>query len=791
MTSAIHKINFIAVLFYLTAQFTFSQAREHETNLPDRIKYSEELFVQTDRDIYVVGESVLFKIFKLNGITRTPGNISKVVYIELLDDLNNPVTQLKVGVNGFSGSGELRLPETLQTGNYLLRSCTHWMQNFPGNLFSYKRISVINPFEDINKIKIPLPGQQPDSIVFYPESGSLVSGIETLVGFRCFNSDGTPAGITGIVMDSDNDTLCRVKTDYTGYGFFSIKPSGNREIYLITGQINKNSKKFPLPSVMDHGIALSVKISPDKDFFKIKIQRNRNKDKAPKKMFLSISPVSRVPVNKELILNTDTMILLSKDSLPYGLTNIRIIEEDGFTVAGRWVYNEKKEHINYKISLQNQAYPTRGKVKIDITATDKDGNPVKSDLMISVVKSFAVDKSNCSNLPGLMQLPVLATIAKDQDHFDLNDYLIFHSNDGILRNTDKNNSEDISAYLPELRGHQVSGIIRNTTTGNSINNENVVLSFVGEKARCSFSKTDNNGCFNFVINEYGTREIVIQPFSPALDDYYVELNNPFPEASVRYKTFPFSPDSSQLAGINNAIISMQVKNIYEPFLNRNVVKRVYEEPDFFGKPDDTVYISRFIELNSLKEIIKELVPWVSIYKNNGKTRFSLVNGPLSLPFETDPFMVVDGVPVYDPDLILTIDPGDLKKIELLRERYLVSDIILEGIIHFITKKGNLSALEFDKPVFRREFETLQLQHRFENPDYSTDTLKNSRIPDFRNTLYWNPDLNTGDSGKTSVEFYTSDEPGEYTIIVEGMTSDGKTCRSEMRFLVNDNNSPAR
>jgi hypothetical protein len=791
MTSLTHKINFIVVLFYFTSQFSFSQAKGNEINLSDRIKYSEELFVQTDRDIYIVGESVLFKIFKLNGITRTSGNISKVVYIELLDDLNNPVTQLKVGVNGFSGSGELRLPETLQTGNYLIRSCTHWMQNFPGNLLSYKRISVINPFDDIKKIKIPVAGQLPDSIVFYPESGSLVSGIENIVGLRCFSSNGAPAGITGIVMDSDNDTLCRVKTDYTGYGFFSIKPSGNGEIYLTTGQINSNSKKFPLPPVMDSGIALSVKISDDKDFFKIKIQRNGNLNKVAKKMCLSYSPVSMVPIKKELILDTDTLILLRRDSLPYGLSYIRIIEEDSFPVTGRWVYNEKKEHINYRIRPQNQAYSTREKVKIDITATDTDGNPVQSDLMISVVKSFAVDKTNCSNLPGITQLPVLATMVRDQDHFDLNDYLTFYSNEGNLRNTDKNSPEAVSAYLPELRGHLVSGTIRNTTTGNSLNNENIVLSFVGKKARCSFSKTDDNGCFNFVINEYGTREIVIQPMSPELNDYYVELNNPFPEASVRYKTFPFYPDSSRLAEINNAIISMQVKKIYEPFLKRNAVRPFYEEPDFFGEPDDTVFIPRFIELNSLREIIKELVPWVNIYKNNGKSKFKLLNGPLSLPFEKDPLMIVDGVPVFDPDLILTIDPGDLKKIELLRERYLVSDIILEGIIHFITKKGNLSALEFDKPVFRREFETLQLQYRFENPDYSTDTLKKNRIPDFRNTLYWNPDLKTGDSGETAVEFYTSDEPGEYTIIVEGMTSDGKTCRSEMRFLVRDNNSPAR
>ena len=150
-------------------------------------------------------------------------------------------------------------------------------------------------------------------------------------------------------------------------------------------------------------------------------------------------------------------------------------------------------------------------------------------------------------------------------------------------------------------------------------------------------------------------------------------------------------------------------------------------------------------------------------------------------------MLVDGVPVKDLDLILTIDPKEIDKIEILRERYLISDIVLEGIIHFKTKKHNLSLLEFDNPVFRQEFQALQPAFIPYWPDYSKDNLRKNRIPDFRNTLYWDADLKTDDSGKAAVEFYTSDEPGEYTIIVEGMTSDGRSGRSEKRFIVENRN----
>ncbi len=85
MASLIHKTGVILLLISLNTPISLSQERRDSLNVLNRIKYTEELFVQTDRDIYIVGENVFLKIFKLNGVTRTPGNISKVVYVELLD----------------------------------------------------------------------------------------------------------------------------------------------------------------------------------------------------------------------------------------------------------------------------------------------------------------------------------------------------------------------------------------------------------------------------------------------------------------------------------------------------------------------------------------------------------------------------------------------------------------------------------------------------------------------------------------------------------------------------------
>jgi hypothetical protein len=110
-------------------------------------------------------------------------------------------------------------------------------------------------------------------------------------------------------------------------------------------------------------------------------------------------------------------------------------------------------------------------------------------------------------------------------------------------------------------------------------------------------------------------------------------------------------------------------------------------------------------------------------------------------------------------------------------------VILDGIINIVSRKGDLSLLDFDRSLFRQEYDMLLDSYEVIAPDYSTDTLKKSRIPDLRNTLYWNPAVMTDSEGNAEVEFWTSDETGEYIVIAEGFTRDGRSCRSVSSFTV--------
>ena len=111
---------------------------------------------------------------------------------------------------------------------------------------------------------------------------------------------------------------------------------------------------------------------------------------------------------------------------------------------------------------------------------------------------------------------------------------------------------------------------------------------------------------------------------------------------------------------------------------------------------------------------------------------------------------------------------------MINLRYFLDGQVFEGIIHFVTVEGKMAGLEVDRAVFRQAYAVFSVESGFRSPVYNNDSLKSSPLPDFRNTLYWNPNLFTREDGNTRFEFYTADETGDYTVFVEGISPEGKS-----------------
>ena len=602
----------------------YAQTQYKTEVTPNDKLFSEELDIITDRDLYIAGERVWVKITELNSLTLSPSGISKVVYADILDLENNPVIQLKLAMDGYTGSGNFTLPDTLRSGNYLLRAYTNWMQNFSRDLFAFRTISVINPFDKISNLKIPQPAGIPDSILFYPEGGHLLSGFESKLGIRTLDRKGSPVSVNGFVVTEKNDTICNAKTGVNGYGLVRLKPLSQTRLFLVCsdkGQV----RKFSLPEAQKEGILLSAtKKNAGSDIIAT-LYCNQGYIQSERHLYMLIKSPGLAVLRKEIKQGSEPEIGISGSELPFGISHLSVIDEKDKILTDRWIFREHKNPVNFKINLTEKTYNQRQKIRIDILAADSRGNPVESDFAVSVVKAVSKNRKGLNN--PFCQMQGIPTVSEDCNISDFNDYLVFYKSheSASERNGTQGNSDLV--YLPEMEGHLISGNIRDRISGEPLKNERITLSFIGKTALCLFTRTDDNGNFHFVTKEQGSKEIVIQPLVP-VRQCYVDLNNPFTSGLINYDHGSLYPDTGKLDEINNLIISMQINNIYEPF-HMNVRLPAEEvRYNFYGQPDNSIVMSKYIELISVKEIIAELIPGVATTKNNGKSQFQAYKGTI-------------------------------------------------------------------------------------------------------------------------------------------------------------------
>lgn len=101
----------------------------------------------------------------------------------------------------------------------------------------------------------------------------------------------------------------------------------------------------------------------------------------------------------------------------------------------------------------------------------------------------------------------------------------------------------------------------------------------------------------------------------------------------------------------------------------------------------------------------------------------------------------------------------------------------------MTYKGDLAGFPLDPRLLKLEYDGLQLQREFYAPRYDTARQLESRLPDGRTLLYWNPNLQTDATGQSRVEFFTSDQTGTYLVEVNGLSKDGSAGSQRIRFQV--------
>jgi hypothetical protein len=130
-----------SVLLWVLTTSNLVQAQE--------ISYKEEIHIHHDGPVYLTGDRVRFSVTCLDQSNHLLSPLSRLAYVELLDSENTPLAQSIIDLNDGKGKGDILLPFTATSGNYILRAYTKWMRNSPPEDYAYSIVTIINPFKSL------------------------------------------------------------------------------------------------------------------------------------------------------------------------------------------------------------------------------------------------------------------------------------------------------------------------------------------------------------------------------------------------------------------------------------------------------------------------------------------------------------------------------------------------------------------------------------------------------------------------------------------------------------------
>lgn len=339
-------------------------------------------------------------------------------------------------------------------------------------------------------------------------------------------------------------------------------------------------------------------------------------------------------------------------------------------------------------------------------------------------------------------------------------------------------------YDPETRGISISGRVIENTGDTPLAFAPVHLSILGSQPDYAGFITDELGEFHILLPDRTGLQNLFVAAEPAEGRHArILIDNDFSSDLSGLTPEPFSLTEQEKALAREIAFAAQLDKAYEMVEKKDsgALNNGYDHRPFYGTPNITIKIEDYVPLPTLEEFIVELIPEINIRKRKDKISMVLTGTHTDLSVYP-PLILYDLVPVFDLDAFLKLSYENIKRIEVINATYQRGDLTFGGIVSVFSPGHDLAGFDFKGASNFFDFRAYQQTEERVFPDYSTGS-SDRHIPDFRNTLYWDPQV-TGNPGETlTLEFYTSDRSGEYTVLVRGISSSGNLLQDRTGFTV--------
>jgi hypothetical protein len=750
----------------------------------------EKLYVHTDKNFYLAGELLWFKIYNVDGALYQPVDLSKIAYVEILDKDNKPVMQAKIGLSKGKGNGSFYLPVSINSGNYKLRAYTNWMKNLSVGYYFEKPVTIVNTLKTWSTPAADTNNRY--QVAFFPEGGNLVKGISSKVAFRVTDRFGKGVYCKGVVLSPNNDTVSGFQTLKFGMGHFLFTPNSTQPAKALITLPDGSTISQALPAVYDQGYVLQL-TEEAAGAVRITVTGRAVPDQA---VFLFAHSRQDMQVaEKQSLVNGSTSFVIDKSKLADGLTNITLFNEQQQPVCERLYFKKPQQVLTVAANSNAATYGNRKRVAISVNTQHANAQSgTSANLSLAVYRLDTLQTIDANSLPGYLWLTSELT-----GNIESPDYYFSGANDEIKEATDnlvlvhgwrRFNWEQVLRdrpafeYTPEFDGHIITCQVKHNTGNANIVPEDAWLSIPGIQLQFYNSRINKDGKVYFDVRDYyGQNEIIVQTDAPD-SNYRVDVLNPFSEKYSDWQLPAFTLPPVAQQNLNEQSIGMQVLNTYEGSkLSRFAVSAIDTVP-FYGKPFKTYLLDDYTRFTTMEEVLREYVPEVAVRRYGGQLHLKMFDFDVRDFYSTDPLILLDGVKV-DNTILMNYDPLKVNKLEVVANKYINGEFIYHGIVNFTTYHGDMQDLKLDSKAVILDYEGLQLKREFYSPVYKTEQQALSRIPDFRNLLYWSPDVQTDNKGQATVEFYTSDRKGKYVAVLQGMDNAGYAGSYYFTFDVTD------
>ncbi|MDF1576390.1 MAG: hypothetical protein P1P86_14470 [Bacteroidales bacterium] len=336
-----------------------------------------------------------------------------------------------------------------------------------------------------------------------------------------------------------------------------------------------------------------------------------------------------------------------------------------------------------------------------------------------------------------------------------------------------------SEILPEIQGLSLTGQAVSASDRSPVPYATIFVSVLGDERDFYCNYSDSAGRFYFSFPAYvGERELFVSAYQSDYEEIELLIDRDFSPDVLQLPSYAMQKSDSLASLINEMSVNAQIAQQYYPRILQAPPEPEAEELLFYGNPSSIIHIDNFIKLPNLAEYFVEVVPQVSLRRNRGGRRLVLLGNHPDLAIYL-PLLLVDGVAIFDVEAVLAVSPRLIDRLEIVNAPYIRGNVTFGGIISLISKNNDLGYIDLPSSGLLVNYRMLNLPVA----DSTRNGVLDPRLPDIRNILYWEPALHLEPDISQKISFRTSDQIGDYEILIRGTDPTGKYLVKRVHFRV--------